>query len=60
MTKVDIQYYRPKQGAKYLGISLSGYWALIKDGTIPTIKLSPRVTVTPKEALDSFVESRAS
>lgn len=58
--KEECQYFRPKQGAKYLGMSLSGYWALIKEGVIPTIKLSPRVTVTPKKALDEFVESRAS
>lgn len=59
MSVHEVKFFRPKQGAKYLGISLSGYWALIKEGSIPTTKLSPRVTVTAKEDLDKFVLSRA-
>jgi hypothetical protein len=60
MSKEVKKFYRPKQGAKYLGISLSGYWLLVKKGLIPTIKLSPKVTVTSKEDLDLFVASRMS
>lgn len=58
MINVEQKFYRPKQGAKYLGISLSGYWILIKKGLIPTTKLSERVTITSKEELDKFVLTR--
>lgn len=48
--------YRPKEGAGYLGISLSQFWNLVKKGELQTVKLSESVTIITKENLDNFLD----
>ncbi|RXJ77406.1 hypothetical protein CRU86_05745 [Aliarcobacter skirrowii] len=50
--------FRPKEGAEYLGVSLSQFWNLVKVGEIKTIKLSDKVTISTKEVLDNFLDSK--
>ena len=50
--------YRAKDAANYMGISLSGFWLLVKDGFIAKIKLSERVTIFEKEELDRYIEGK--
>ena len=50
--------YRPKEGCNYLGISISQFWNLVKSGEIKTIKLSDKVTISTKEVLDDFLNSK--
>lgn len=50
--------YRAKEAAGYMGISLSGFWALVKDGLIAKIILSERVTIFEKDELDRYIESK--
>ncbi len=50
------KYYRPKEGAKYLGVGLSTIWLYIKQGKLKTKKLSPRVTVISIEELESLMK----
>lgn len=50
--------FRAKQGAEYLGISLSGFWLFVKQGKIAPVKLSERVTIFEKSELDRFIDSR--
>lgn len=50
--------YRPKEGAGYLGISLSQFWNLVKKGKLQTVKLSDSVTIITKENLDNFLDSK--
>ena len=47
--------YRPKQGAKLLGVSVSTLWNYIKAGRIHTKKLSPRVTIIEAKELERFM-----
>ena len=54
------KYIRPKDCAKYLGVSLATYWNYVKAGKIKTKKLSPRVTVTSIEDLEAFVNAEVS
>lgn len=39
------RYYRPKEAAKYLGVSLSTIWRYVNQGRLTCKKLSPRITV---------------
>lgn len=48
--------YRPKEGAGYLGISLSQFWNLVKKGELKTVKLSENVTIITRENLDNFLD----
>ena len=50
--------YRAKQAAEYMGISLSGFWLLVKEGFIEKIRLSERVTIFEKSELDRYIESK--
>jgi len=49
------QMYRPKEAAKYLGVGLSTVWLYIAQNKLTARKLSQRVTVISKSALDAFV-----
>lgn len=53
----NIQNYRPKEAAKYLGVGLSTVWLYIKQGKLQSIKLSERVTIVSQESLDSFINA---
>lgn len=55
---MDKRGYRAKEAAIYLGISLSGFWALVKEEVIAKIRLSERVTIFEKEELDRYIESK--
>jgi excisionase family DNA binding protein len=56
--QVDTLYYRPKDAAKYLSVSESCIWQLLKKGDLTSYKLSPKVTVLKKSELDEYVQSR--
>lgn len=50
---------RPTAAAKYLGISLSKYYVLVKEGDAPPlIKLCGRASGTPRGWLDKWLVSR--
>jgi len=50
---------RAKEVAKYLGIGESTVWLYVKQGKLKTIKLSARVTIFRKEAIDDFIAERS-
>ena len=52
----DLQNFRPTEAAKWLRISTSQLWNLIKDGKIRTLKLSKQVTIIRRSELESFLE----
>ncbi len=50
--------FRAKQAAGYLGISVSHFWNLVKDGKIGAgIKVTPRCTLWLRETLDAYLDS---
>lgn len=50
---------RPNDAAKYLGFGRSTYWRKVAEGALPRpIRLSTRVSGTPKGILDAFIASR--
>ena len=49
-------WLRPKDAAKYLSVSESCIWQLLKRGDLTSYKLSPKVTVLKKSALDEYVQ----
>lgn len=53
-----MEYLRDKQAAEYLGVGTSTIWLYTKQGKLKAIKLSERVTVWAKSALDAFVQSK--
>jgi excisionase family DNA binding protein len=53
-----MEYLRDKQAAEYLGVGTSTIWLYTKQGKLNAIKLSERVTVWAKSALDAFVQSK--
>lgn len=53
----NIQNFRPKEAAKYLGVGLSTVWLFSKQKKITAIKLSDRVTIFKKEDLDRFINA---
>lgn len=64
--QVDIQqlkerrFLRDKQAAAWLGIGISTLWLYVRQKKIPSIKLSPKVTVFAVADLEEFVQSRVS
>lgn len=56
--QVEIFWLRPKDAAKYLSVSESCIWQLLKRGDLTSYKLSPKVTVLKKSELDEYVQSR--
>ena len=51
---------RVKEVAKYLGVSVSTVWLYVKEKKLKKIKLSPRVTIFPKDDIDAFLRKRMS
>lgn len=49
-------HFRPKEAAKYLALSESGLWQLLKKGVLVSYKLSPKVTVLKKTELDEYIQ----
>ena len=56
---MPVENMRAKEVARYLGIGLSTVWLYVKQGKLKTIKLAPRVTIFPKDAIDSFLIERS-
>lgn len=53
------KYLRVKEVAMLTSMGVSTIWALTKRGDFPApIKLSPRVTVWPKFAVQAWLESK--
>ncbi len=50
--------YRAKDAAKYLGISLSGFWLFVKQGKFSPIKLSESITIFTIEDLNRFIDEK--
>lgn len=50
------RYYRPKEAAKYLGVSLSTIWRYVSQERLTGKKLSPRVTVFEIDEINSLNE----
>lgn len=48
------KYYRPKEAAIYLGVSLSTIWRYVSQGKLTSKKLSPRVTVFEIDEINSL------
>lgn len=57
--QVDTLWLRPKDAAKYLSVSESCIWQLLKKKILTSYKLSPKVTVLKKSALDEYIQSQA-
>ena len=61
-TKTDIntslqEFYRPKQVAELLGVSLRTYYTLIEKGKLHPIKLSERVTIISRKEIFEMIEN---
>jgi len=50
------EFYRAKEAAERLSVGLSTIWMYHKQGKLPSIKISERVTVFKKTDLDKLVE----
>ncbi len=50
--------YRPLQVADSLGISISTFWRLVKNGEIKTNKLTTRTTTVSEVELARFINSK--
>jgi excisionase family DNA binding protein len=48
---------RPRHGAKLLGVSPSKFYALLKSGDVPSIRLGKRALRVPLSALRRLAES---
>jgi len=55
----DLQNFRPAEAARYLRISTSQLWNLIKEGKIKTVKLSKQVTIIRRSEIEKFLEDAA-
>lgn len=56
----DAKAMRPSDAAKYIGVSLSHLWGLIKKSELNTYKLSEKITVLTKEDLDNYIAQKVS
>nr|BDD47924.1 hypothetical protein 12 [Campylobacterota bacterium] len=52
----DLENFRPTEAARFLRISISQLWNLIKDGKIKTVKLSKQVTIIRRSELEGFLD----
>ena len=52
----NLENFRPAEAAKYLRISMSQLWNLIKAGEVKTIKLSKRTTIIRKAEIEAFLD----
>jgi excisionase family DNA binding protein len=57
--QVDAFWLRPKSAAKYLSVSESCIWQLLKKKILTSYKLSPKVTVLKRSDLDEYIQSQA-
>lgn len=55
----DLENFRPLEAARFLRISISQLWNLIKDGKIKTIKLSKQVTIIRRSEIEAFLDKAA-
>jgi predicted site-specific integrase-resolvase len=58
MQNQSLRQYRPHQVANNLGISISTFWRLVKNGDIKTNKLTTRTTTVSEAELARFINSR--
>lgn len=54
----DSAHVRPKVCAQALGIAISTFWRLVRDGKIKTHKLTRRTTTVRVSDLRAFMNSR--
>ena len=59
MQNLVLKQYRPHQVIEILGISISTFWRLVKDGEIKTQKLTKRTTTVSENELVRFINERA-
>ncbi len=52
----DLENFRPSEAARYLRISISQFWNLVKEGKINTVKLSKQVTIIRKSELEALLD----
>jgi len=52
----NLENFRPAEAARYLRISISQLWNLIKAGEIKTVKLSKQVTIIRKAEIEAFLD----
>ena len=50
------EFYRPRQVAELLGISLRTYYTMVRRGKLHPVKLSERVTVVARKEILSMIE----
>ncbi len=55
----NLENFRPSEAARYLRISISQLWNLIKAGEIKTVKLSKQVTIIRRSEIEAFIERAA-
>jgi excisionase family DNA binding protein len=48
---------RPRRGAKLIGVSPSKFYALLKNGDLPSVRLGKRALRVPLSALKRLAES---
>ena len=51
------EFYRPKQVAELLGISMRTYYTMVSRGKLHPVKLSERVTVVARKEIFSMIEA---
>lgn len=51
------EFYRPKQVAEFLGISMRTYYTMVNCGKLHPVKLSERVTVIARKEIFSMIEA---
>lgn len=51
------EFYRPKQVAELLGISMRTYYTMVSRGKLHPVKLSERVTVVARKEIFSMIET---
>jgi len=56
MASYLLQQFRPREAAKILGVSLSTFWRLVRDGKLNVKKLTPRTTTISLKDLSAFIE----
>lgn len=51
-----LKQYRPREASKIIGISLSTFWRLVREGKLATKKLTKRTTTVSASDLAAFIE----
>ena len=55
----NLENFRPVEAARYLRISISQLWNLIKAGEIKNVKLSKQVTIIRRSEIEAFIDRAA-